>query len=709
MTLPILPACARPPRGRDGVPCRAASALAIGLAVAASACAAAEDGGGRSVFAFGAGNRALSLGGAYAAVADDASAAVWNPGGLGMVTRRQLQASYTNLFGFGFSEQYASFVMPSWRWGATSLTLRNLGTSQIEGRDDRNVLLDETLLSRETEITLAYGRQMGAAWGIGGGVKLQQQSLAGYSDSGLGLDLGLLVRPLVAAGHDAEWASDVAVGLAIRNVVEPTIRLDEDAVSDPTGVRIGFAVRRPFRGGVAMLAALDVEKTTDMNARLHAGLEVRPMSLIALRAGLNDGLPEAGTGIRWRDVSIDYVFEDNPLGTIHRFGVDIVFGPTTEESRQAHFAREEQRTQERLAQAFEERNRQRVRGLIDQARDAIDAKRHDEALEILSMLKVLDPEEPSVGELQVVALRGKALELEHGEDFAAAAVTLGQALSLDPNDDLATEALARVRRESDRHNERSAEIRRLFESGLDAFAAGDLVSAREAFAQVADADRNDREALAMLRRAEDSIHLRASNLVEQARAMAKAGLPTDAEAALREARGLDPDSAGLDEVNLAIAEMWRRQREAEARTRAEAAARAVASDGPPPDTAPEAIGAPAVRALGESERREIEDLYRRGIAAVEEGRVDDAIRYWELVWSADPAHQRVREYLRREYLTRGMEAFASGRLQSAIADWESALSIDPSDERAKGYLERAHQQLTRYQKIVGETRVAVRE
>ncbi len=54
---------------------------------------AQDDGGGRSVLADGAGNRALGLGGAYVAVADDASAAVWNPAGLGFVQRRELQVT----------------------------------------------------------------------------------------------------------------------------------------------------------------------------------------------------------------------------------------------------------------------------------------------------------------------------------------------------------------------------------------------------------------------------------------------------------------------------------------------------------------------------------------------------------------------------------------------------------------------------------------
>ncbi len=64
-----------------------------------------EDNGSRSILADGAGNRALALGGSYVAIADDASAVLWNPGGLGWLQRREFQTSHTNLIGLGFSEQ----------------------------------------------------------------------------------------------------------------------------------------------------------------------------------------------------------------------------------------------------------------------------------------------------------------------------------------------------------------------------------------------------------------------------------------------------------------------------------------------------------------------------------------------------------------------------------------------------------------------------
>jgi tetratricopeptide (TPR) repeat protein len=112
---------------------------------------------------------------------------------------------------------------------------------------------------------------------------------------------------------------------------------------------------------------------------------------------------------------------------------------------------------------------------------------------------------------------------------------------------------------------------------------------------------------------------------------------------------------------------------------------------------------PTTAGLSPERRAEITDLYRRGMAAVQTDRRDDAVRYWELVWSAAPDFQRVGEHLKREYLVRGMESFAANDVDGAVRDWEKALAIDPDDARARGYLARAYEQRARIDKIRSET------
>ena len=53
---------------------------------------------------------------AYGAIADDASAPHWNPGGLGLIARAQFQATRTSN-GLVMNEEYLGLALPNWRWG----------------------------------------------------------------------------------------------------------------------------------------------------------------------------------------------------------------------------------------------------------------------------------------------------------------------------------------------------------------------------------------------------------------------------------------------------------------------------------------------------------------------------------------------------------------------------------------------------------------
>jgi len=100
----------------------------------------------------------------------------------------------------------------------------------------------------------------------------------------------------------------------------------------------------------------------------------------------------------------------------------------------------------------------------------------------------------------------------------------------------------------------------------------------------------------------------------------------------------------------------------------------------------------------------VEHLYRSGLGAMAERRLDDALRYWELAWSMAPGYKRLAEYLKREYLIRGMDSFASGKLDQALAYWEKALQVDPSDPRAASYITRARTQQARTREIMSGSR-----
>jgi tetratricopeptide (TPR) repeat protein len=656
--------------------------IALAGLVAATPSLAADDAGTQSPFATGAGNRALGMGGAFVAGADDASALLWNPAGLVGLQRSELQAMQSGDLGVGFTESYATLAIPSWRWGAVGVSFRHFGVDGIEQRDDRNSLVSDGLSESDTEFMVGYARALSPAWHVGAALKLRQQSLAGFNGSGIGMDLGVIVHPGMMAAAGPAWLDRMTWGITARNLIEPNIRLDVESVADPATIGTGIAYRIPMRVGDLLTAEIDVLKTGGVGTRMHLGLEYRMFALAAVRVGINGARMTAGTGLRWRDMTVDYAFEDGPLAEAHRFGVSVPFGRTVADSRIAALQEEDEALQRRLAEAFGRRQAERVNQLIADAEAKLAAGSYTEALDVLAVVATLAPDESRVSPLTARGLNGNASQLERTGEFAAAALAFERTLGVAPGDSIATAGVHRCRAESHRKAARTAEIRQVFAQAMDAFSREDLGVARNQFAEVMRRDPSDTEAARMLERTREAIAQRVTAQTRQAARLIEHGLLKEAEPLLASAAALDPASPELARVRAML-------------DRARQALRApVARASEPLASAP----GPARPILSD---REAEDLYERGVAALRAGRSDEAVRYLELVWAARPAFRQVAGHLKKEYLTRGMESFAAGQLESAVSQWRRILDIDPGDERARGYLDRAQRQMDRSREILG--------
>jgi tetratricopeptide (TPR) repeat protein len=543
---------------------------------------AAEDGGTRSAFASGAGNRALAMGGAFVGVADDASAMIWNAGGLGRLERLELQATHAAYGDFGSREDYLSVVLPDWRWGAAGLAVRYYGIDGIEYRDDGNLLLGSALSNSEMEIALGFGRPVSGALSVGGAVKLQRQSLAGFSGSGLGADLGVLGRAPASLRSRAAWADRLTWGVAVRNAIQPAIRLDQESVPDPSVLRAGLAYEQPSVGGRPVLFAVDLEKSPGVGMKLHAGLDVRIHALLGIRAGMNAGRLTAGMGVAWRDFTVDYAFAGGDLANIHRVGLSRVLGRTVSQQRDAAVKAREAALQAALDEAFQKRQVEQLEDLLARARSAQAEGNHEKALELLATISILDPNHAEGRALEVISLRERA--------------------------------------------------KRLAADSLRVRLAADSI------------------ALAQMRAA--AVKTPAPKPTEIAQ---KPPAPAPRAGATTTPRGVATGPA------------------------------------PAPPLTPE-------------QQRMVEQLYRSGLGAMAERRLDDALRYWELAWSMAPGYKRLAEYLKREYLIRGMDSFASGKLDQALAYWEKALQVDPNDPRAASYITRARTQQARTREIMSGSR-----
>ena len=196
--------------------------------------------------------RAVSLGGAFVGLADDASAALWNPAGL------------FTLKGFGILGRLAmpAPTTPFEIWGAAlSGGVFGIGGAIWYG----SKTLKAPTKEEHSLTVLAIGAGVRETMGAGIAVKLYDELRAGQRFHGTGIDLGLMVR--------FGW---VQGGLAVTDIVGGQL---------PMIVRMGATIKL-FEGMVRLLGAVDLARQEELRA-LRVGIEVQPFEGIALRAGWN--------------------------------------------------------------------------------------------------------------------------------------------------------------------------------------------------------------------------------------------------------------------------------------------------------------------------------------------------------------------------------------------------------------------------------------
>ena len=271
------------------------------------------------------GSRAISMGGAFAALANDASAVHWNPAGLAALQRTELNLTYAERFGL-LDDAYLGYVLPLSDNHA-------LGFDWFqEGFDDMSQGLG--LKSTFNKFALAYGYRNGLQWlqpflgsaSIGFSGKYISQDIEEdgetvMSASGWGLDAGVLV-PLPYGLRAALSVQDVG-----GTSVEHESGVSEEIFADH--YRLGLAYK-PLDGLV--LAA-------EMDDHYRLGGEYWLGGLLALRAGVKSERdtplsrgdatsPTFGLGVKHRFVQLDYAYEDHPeLGVTHYTGLALSYNP----------------------------------------------------------------------------------------------------------------------------------------------------------------------------------------------------------------------------------------------------------------------------------------------------------------------------------------------------------------------------------------------
>lgn len=335
---------------------------------------AAQDAGTNNPFELGAGARALALGGAYTAAADDVSALFWNPAGLARLDRAEISAMHVSLF-YDTPYDFLGFAYPLLDWGTFAAGMARVATNGIVLRDEQSFVSQEATGAVELrEILIGYGRELPYGVQAGATVKIDQQRLLGDFAAGVGLDAGMLYRVPKAFGDltgltAVDWQA-LTLGVALQNLVGARLRLDRDTDILPLTVRAGLAYALPFQDAWKqnLLLSAGLEKSTWRSWRWCAGLEYDLLQLLSLRVGMQNENLTAGGGLRYAGLSLDYALLQQELGLSHRLSLTYRFGPVLSEQRREQERRLDREVERRAGQAVEKARAEMNQQLQDSER-----------------------------------------------------------------------------------------------------------------------------------------------------------------------------------------------------------------------------------------------------------------------------------------------------------------------------------------------------
>lgn len=300
------------------------------------------------------GGEAIGLGGAYTALATDASGLFWNPGAISRDAKNSIYASQTNWLVGSKHEWFGAKIMVT-RQDAIGFSFNSLNY----GDRERVTTVSEPNGTGEywnasdLSLNLTYCRNLTDRFSIGGSLKYINQQIWHESASGMAVDLGLLFitqfNGLRIAATLTNFGSELQLDgrdLLHRIDLDPqatgnnetiVARLKTDSWPIPLAFHVGAAMPVINTNNMSLTLAADAVRPTDNTETLNVGGRLNVMKVLSFRGGYQTlfrsdsqtGMT-LGFGLRvpnpFADIKFDYAFQDFGLfGNIQSAGIGVSF------------------------------------------------------------------------------------------------------------------------------------------------------------------------------------------------------------------------------------------------------------------------------------------------------------------------------------------------------------------------------------------------
>ena len=283
----------------------------------------------------GVGSRALAMGGAYVAVANDVTAGYWNPAGLMDSPGLQIQFMHAKQFFSSIQYDYLGISKPYDEEATIALSIIRWGINDI--KDTRYALIGTHIsegldYSKVTSFNIAdyvfyisYARNYSESLSLGANVKIIYRDFASENAMGIGFDAGLKYK----------YSSQLVFGLMVRDITTTMMAwsTNEKEFITPS-IRPGVSYRFNFDAiDLYVQPSVDLGillESRNKSAQLGAGvisidsfwgMEAGFKNICFLRLGYDDlSRFNAGLGVSINKFAVDYSYTnfDNVLGNVHR-------------------------------------------------------------------------------------------------------------------------------------------------------------------------------------------------------------------------------------------------------------------------------------------------------------------------------------------------------------------------------------------------------
>ena len=300
------------------------------------------------------GARAVAVGGAFVALANDATAMYWNPAGMSGLVQSEVVLNHSSWLA-DINFDYVGVVIPVQDFGTMGINITSLTMGEMERTtEDQPEGTGQMFSAGSFAVGVAYAKNLTEWFSIGANVKYLNENIWNSKATGFAVDIGtLFTTPFsglkfgAGVSNFGEKMKIIGDDLLVQKDISPNngnnpnvnANISTEEFDLPLNLRIGFAYEPFVSEDQQLTILLDASHPNDNTESINVGGEYSIFQkMVSIRGGyrgigLADGEEEftVGGGFVYNAggilyIKIDYAYEKfGRLSNVHNFAIGIMF------------------------------------------------------------------------------------------------------------------------------------------------------------------------------------------------------------------------------------------------------------------------------------------------------------------------------------------------------------------------------------------------